>query len=40
MLDEAMLFPAVAETTLRTLEVVSRKWKYVKAMPLYPAFRR
>ena len=40
MLDEAMLFPAVAETTLRTLEVVSRKWKHVKAMPLYPTFRR
>ena len=40
MLDEALLFPAVAETTHRALEVVSRQWQGVKAMPLYPAFRR
>ncbi len=39
MLAQSGLYPAIAETTRLALDQLSRRWKDVDAMPLYPAFR-
>jgi hypothetical protein len=39
MLARSGSYPAIAETTQRTVDVLSARWTDVPDMPVYPAFR-